>query len=91
MLQSSASPLKDADLRIEELRRDRLVVCLRKDNAVASKSALQAADLKTNLTIMYHPQRHQPRTLGWWSFWAMLVLHLKSIPVHRIRLKCKRS
>jgi DNA-binding transcriptional LysR family regulator len=51
-------PLKHAELCIEEIRRDRLVVCLRRDNALASKTALQAADLQDNLAVLYQPQRH---------------------------------
>lgn len=51
-------PLKHPDMRIEEIRRDRLVVCLRRDNALAAKNALQAADLQDNLAVLYHPQRH---------------------------------
>ncbi len=48
-------PLKHPDLRIEEIRRDRLVVCLRRDDALASKPALQATDLQDNLAVLYHP------------------------------------
>nr|WP_255550800.1 LysR substrate-binding domain-containing protein [Granulicella sp. dw_53] len=51
-------PLRHPDLRIQELRRDRLVVCLRRDNPLATKSSLQPSDLQGNLTILYHPQRH---------------------------------
>jgi DNA-binding transcriptional LysR family regulator len=51
-------PIKHAALRIEEIRRDRLVVCLRKDDPLALKTALQTTDLQGNLTILYHPQRH---------------------------------
>ncbi|MEG9436065.1 LysR family transcriptional regulator [Edaphobacter sp. HDX4] len=51
-------PLKHPDLHIEELRRDRLVVCLRRDHPLASKVALQTRDLQDNLAILYHPQRH---------------------------------
>src|SRR5258708_9194992 len=51
-------PLKHPDLRIEEIRRDRLVACLRRDDALASKPALQATDLQDNLPVLYHPQRH---------------------------------
>ena len=51
-------PIKHAALRIEEIRRDRLVVCLRKDDPLALKAALQTTDLQGNLTILYHPQRH---------------------------------
>jgi DNA-binding transcriptional LysR family regulator len=51
-------PLKHPDLQIEEIRQDRLVVCLRKDNPLARKSALKAADLQDNLSVLYHPQRH---------------------------------
>jgi DNA-binding transcriptional LysR family regulator len=51
-------PLTHPDLHIEELRRDRLVVCLRSDHVLASKAALLPADLQTNLAVFYHPQRH---------------------------------
>jgi len=51
-------PLGDLRLRIGEIRRDRLVVCLRKDHPLAAKAALPPADLQDNLTILYHPQRH---------------------------------
>lgn len=51
-------PLKEPDLHIEELRRDRLVVCLRKDSPLALKAALRPADLQDNLAVLYHPQRH---------------------------------
>ncbi len=51
-------PLTHPDLHIEELRRDRLVVCLRKDNPLAAKAAIQPSALQDNLGILYHPQRH---------------------------------
>ena len=51
-------PLTHPDLHIEEVRRDRIVVCLRKDHPLAFKPALQVSDLQDNLTIIYHPQRH---------------------------------
>lgn len=51
-------PLKHPELRIEEIRRDRLVVCLRKDDPLARRAALKAADLQDHLSVLYHPQRH---------------------------------
>jgi DNA-binding transcriptional LysR family regulator len=51
-------PLAHPDLRIEELRRDRIVVCLRKDHPLAVKAAMQPSDLQGTLRIIYHPQRH---------------------------------
>jgi DNA-binding transcriptional LysR family regulator len=51
-------PLDNSELRIEEIRRDRLVVCLRQDDPLALKSALEPADLQDKLTILYHPQHH---------------------------------
>lgn len=51
-------PVKGSNLRIEEVGRDRLVLCLRKDDPLAAKSALQLTDLQNNLRVMYHPQRH---------------------------------
>ena len=50
-------PLTNSELHVEELRRDRLVVCLRKDHPLAAKAALQVSDLQGNLTVIYHPQR----------------------------------
>jgi DNA-binding transcriptional LysR family regulator len=51
-------PFAHPDLHIEELRRDRLVVCLRKDDPLAAKAAIQPSDLQDNLAVLYHPQRH---------------------------------
>jgi DNA-binding transcriptional LysR family regulator len=51
-------PLKHPELHIEEIRSDRIVVCLRTDHVHASKAALNADDLQNNLAIFYHPQRH---------------------------------
>jgi DNA-binding transcriptional LysR family regulator len=51
-------PLAHPDLHIEELRRDRLVVCLRKDAPLARKRALETTDLQGNLAILYDPQHH---------------------------------
>jgi DNA-binding transcriptional LysR family regulator len=51
-------PLENPALRIEEIHRDRLVVCLRQDDPLASKKALEPADLEGRLTIFYHPQHH---------------------------------
>lgn len=51
-------PFNDPNLHVEELRRDRLLVCLRKDHPLASRAALKAGDLQDNLAILYHPQRH---------------------------------
>jgi DNA-binding transcriptional LysR family regulator len=51
-------PLANPDLHIEEIRRERLVVCLRRDHPLAGKAAIQPSDLQNSLTIFYHPQRH---------------------------------
>lgn len=51
-------PVSHPELHIEEIRRNRLVVCLREDAALARKPVLLAADLQDNLAILYHPQRH---------------------------------
>lgn len=50
-------PLQHPDLRIEELRSDRLVVCLRRDNPLAMKAALLPTELQNNLAVLYHPER----------------------------------
>ena len=51
-------PIAHTALRIEGIRRDRLVVCLREDDPLASKNTLAMMDLQKHLTILYHPQRH---------------------------------
>jgi DNA-binding transcriptional LysR family regulator len=51
-------PFAQPDFHVEELRRDRIVVCLRKDDPLTAKSELQVSDLQGNLTVIYHPQRH---------------------------------
>ncbi len=51
-------PLAHPDIHVEELRRDRLVVCVRKDSPLANKAALVVGDLKDHLRIFYHPQKH---------------------------------
>jgi DNA-binding transcriptional LysR family regulator len=51
-------PVKHPELRIEEIRTDRLLVCLRRDSPLARKSALDATDLQDNLKVLYHPRRH---------------------------------
>jgi DNA-binding transcriptional LysR family regulator len=51
-------PLAYPDLHFENISRDRLVACLRRDHPLAGKLTLQIADLKDNLRILYHPKRH---------------------------------
>jgi DNA-binding transcriptional LysR family regulator len=51
-------PFKNPTLHVEEICRNRLVACLRKDHALASKAALDATDLQNNLAIFYRPQQH---------------------------------
>jgi DNA-binding transcriptional LysR family regulator len=51
-------PVEHPDLHVEELRRDRLVACLRKDIPLAQKPAVLTEELQDNLAILYDPQRH---------------------------------
>lgn len=51
-------PVKHPDLIIEDVCRNRLVVCLRKDHVLAAKAILQPADLNRKLTVLYDPHRH---------------------------------
>jgi DNA-binding transcriptional LysR family regulator len=51
-------PVTDEKLRVEIVRRDRLVVCLPADHSFAKKSALSAADLTHNLTVFGRPSQH---------------------------------
>ena len=61
-------PLEHPDIQVEEIRRDRLVVCVRKDSPLAGKAALVIGDLQEHLRVFYHPQRHpdaHDRLLEW--------------------------
>jgi DNA-binding transcriptional LysR family regulator len=63
-------PLAHPDIHVEELRRDRLVVCIRKDSPFAHQAALVVGDLHEHLRIFYHPQKHpdaHDRLLEWLS------------------------
>lgn len=51
-------PLEHSELYIERLQTERLVVCIRRDDTLASKHSLTAHDLKDRLAILYDPQRH---------------------------------
>jgi len=51
-------PITDPDLRIEIIKRERLVVCLPSDHPLAKKTALSAADLTRNLTVFQRPAQH---------------------------------
>ncbi len=51
-------PVTDPRFRVENIRRDRLVVCLPADHALASKAALSPADIEKKLTIFQHPIHH---------------------------------
>jgi DNA-binding transcriptional LysR family regulator len=51
-------PVADLSLCVDEVQRDRLVVCLRADHPLTSKAALQPVDLQQNPTVLYHPQRN---------------------------------
>jgi len=51
-------PVNESDLRVEELRRDRLVVCLRADHPLAGKPFVKPAELNGNIGVLYHPDRH---------------------------------
>jgi DNA-binding transcriptional LysR family regulator len=51
-------PVADPSLYVDEIRKDRLVVCLRADNPLAQKASLHPADLQANPIVLYHPQRN---------------------------------
>lgn len=51
-------PLNESDLQVEELRRDRLVICLRADHPLAGKPSLRPAELSGKIGVLYHPHRH---------------------------------
>lgn len=51
-------PVEDERLRVEIVRRERMVVCLPADHPLAHKSSLAARDLTDNLTVFRHPAQH---------------------------------
>ena len=51
-------PVNDHRLSVEEIRRDRMVVCLRADNPLAAKSRIAPMDLEKKQLILYHPGQH---------------------------------
>lgn len=51
-------PLIDDSLRMEIIKRERLVVCLPSDHSLARKAAMTAADLTANLTVFRRPSQH---------------------------------
>jgi DNA-binding transcriptional LysR family regulator len=51
-------PLKHPELRVEGLRRDKLVVCLRTDHPLAERAAIHVTELHDKLAVLYHPQRY---------------------------------
>ena len=51
-------PVTDDSVRIEIIKRDRLVVCLPDNHTLAKRSALSASDLTQNLTVFRSPSQH---------------------------------
>ena len=51
-------PITDERLRVEVIKRERLVVCLPSDHPLAKKGALSASDLSQNLTVFHRPAQH---------------------------------
>lgn len=51
-------PINAPGLRVEQIRQERLVVCLRKDDPLARKVSLQTADLQGRLSVLCSPRRH---------------------------------
>jgi DNA-binding transcriptional LysR family regulator len=51
-------PVEAPELSVKELRRDRLVVCLRGDDSLALKATLRPVDFADRLAVLYDPERH---------------------------------
>ena len=51
-------PVDGTELRILEIRHDRLVVCLRADDALARSASLRPAELTGRPAVLYHPRLH---------------------------------
>jgi DNA-binding transcriptional LysR family regulator len=84
-------PLKHSDLYIEELRRHRLVVCLRIDNPLPAK--LLCSPLISRRILPFCITRSGTRCTctAFSNCLPVLESKLKSIPMLPIRRRCKRS
>jgi DNA-binding transcriptional LysR family regulator len=51
-------PVSNEGLRIEIIRRERLVACMPAEHPLAKKTALSAEDLTANLKVFRHPSQH---------------------------------
>jgi len=51
-------PVESKELQIQEIRRDRLVVCLRADDPLARSASLRPAELTGRPAVLYHPRLH---------------------------------
>jgi DNA-binding transcriptional LysR family regulator len=51
-------PVDAAELRVQEIRRDRLVVCLRAGDPLARNGAVRPVELAGKPAVLYHPQQH---------------------------------
>lgn len=52
------SPVENPRLHVEEIVRERVVVCIRSDHPLAKKSILQAKDLRNHPVVRCDPQRN---------------------------------
>lgn len=51
-------PVEAPELQMQEIRRDRLVVCLRVGDPLAKNGAVHPAELSGKPAVLYHPQQH---------------------------------
>lgn len=51
-------PVNEPEIQVEELRRDRLVLCLRADHPLAGKPSVRPAELSGHIGVFYDSQRH---------------------------------
>ncbi|WP_049961148.1 LysR family transcriptional regulator [Pseudacidobacterium ailaaui] len=68
-------PVSDDRLQIEEIWRNRLMVCLRANHPLAALPALQPEHLQENLSVLIDPQRHPDAH-------AVLLKFLEAAGVH---------
>jgi DNA-binding transcriptional LysR family regulator len=76
-------PLKHPELRIEEIRTDRLVVCLRRDNPLSQKAALNAMDLQQNRKNRTQDGRRLKRYRRRWKIERLSCLAAELSPCGR--------
>ena len=81
-------PIEHPELCVEEVRRDRLVVCLRADHPLSAKAALRPADLQGTSGFFITRSTTRKLTPAFWNYWPRRASKSTSFPAPLTRRKC---